>query len=248
MLMVWNRYEVSDVESLSVYAESSTVLSLLAPVFNFGVLCPLASVGVVLTFGQRRLWVFYVLIVSMACAVALFYVMVRYRFPLVPLLIPFAGAGCVRGWDALRGGNRRALGWSVVVGLIVAGVVNMRMYDEERLDAMARMNAGVAIASTGNIEAAAPMFRSAVAVHPGSAEALNNLAQASAMLGDFGEAVVHYRVALALSPDLTGVDYNLGVSLERLGRADEALVHFRRAVDLDAGDVEAAAAERRLGG
>ena len=62
----------------------------------------LAAAGVVLTRREwRQVWVYHVLIVSMACSVALFYVLGRYRFPLVPLLMPFAAAGLVGVWESL---------------------------------------------------------------------------------------------------------------------------------------------------
>lgn len=247
MLMVWNRYEVSDGESLSVYAESSTVLRVLGGVWHFGVLCPLAFVGFVATWSsRRRLWVYYVLIATMAGSVAIFYVLARYRFPLVPLLIPFAAAGCVRTWDGFRSVGWRSLPRPAVVALLVAVVVNLPLHDERRLDAMARMNAGVALASSGDLEGAAPYFRSAVEVHPGSAEAHNNLAQLLALQGNFSGAVEEYRAALSLVPGLGGVDYNLAVALERVGRVDEAMSHFSRALELDPLNADAWLAVERL--
>jgi len=95
-MMVVNDYEVADAESAIVYADASFVLRVLQNVFRFGVLCPLAALGIVLTWRRwRELWVFYALTFSMVCAIALFYVMARYRYPLVPLLILFAAAGVV---------------------------------------------------------------------------------------------------------------------------------------------------------
>ncbi|PYR08274.1 MAG: hypothetical protein DMG00_15475, partial [Acidobacteria bacterium] len=46
-----------------------------------------------------RLAVLYALIVAYAASVVLFYVFARYRYPLVPLLIPFAAAGGIGIWD-----------------------------------------------------------------------------------------------------------------------------------------------------
>lgn len=247
MLMVWNRYEVSDAESLEVYSDDSVTLRVLGSVWHFGVLCPLAAVGVVATRGQwRRLWIYYALIVSMALAVALFYVMARYRFPLVPLLIPFAAAGCVELWDQVRGRAFQRLLWPVVVGLVVAVVVNWPVHDEKRLNAMAWMNVGVALAQEGDVEDATHYFRKAVDGHPESAEANNNLAQALALGGDYAGAIPHYQAALVAEPALMGVDYNLAVALERVGRLDEALMHYERAVELDPSDDAARTGIARL--
>ncbi len=94
--MVLNAYEVSDVESQYVFAEYSRVLRWVSPVWHFGVLLPLAAVGFAVTAGRwREFWLHYALSLSMIAAVAAFYVLARYRAPIVPLLIPFAAAGCV---------------------------------------------------------------------------------------------------------------------------------------------------------
>lgn len=247
MLMVWNHYEVSDAESLEVYRDDSVTLRVLGSGWHFGVLCPLAAVGVVATRSQwRRLWIYYALIVSMALAVALFYVMARYRFPLVPLLIPFAAAGCVELWYQVRVRAFQRLLGPVTVGIVIAAVVNWPVQDEKRLNAMAWMNVGVALAQQGEVEDATHYFRKAVNDHPESAEANNNLAQALALGGDYAGSIPHYQAALAAEPALIGVDYNLAVALERVGRLDEALVHYQRAVELDPSDNAARAAVARL--
>jgi len=249
MLMVWNRYEVSDVESLHVYRDESVTLRALGTVWHFGILCPLAAVGICCTWRNwRRLWVYYALIASMALAVAFFYVMARYRFPLAPLLIPFAAVGCVDIWGHLRSLTFRPLLSRALVALIVAAIVNWPIHDEKRLNAMAWMNVGVALAQEGDLDEATGYFKRAVEGHPESAEANNNLAQALALQGDFAGAIPHYKAALAAEPTLMGVSYNLGVALERVGRADEALRHYERAVELDPSDVEARRAVERLRG
>jgi len=247
MLMVWNRYEVSDAESLYVYKGYSPVLGILAPVWHFGVLCPLAAAGILCTWREwRRLWVYWALIASMAGAVALFYVMARYRFPLVPFLIPFAAVGTVAMWDYVRSRQWRGVVAPGVVAVAVAIVVNWPVHDEKRLNALAVMNVGVALAEEGDLAGATVKFRGAVGAYPESAEANGNLAQALALQGEFAAAIPYYQAALRAEPTLTGVDFNLGVALERVERPEEALTHYERALELDPGDAEAGAAVGRL--
>ena len=234
-------------ESLQVYAESSPCLRWLYGVWHFGILCPLAAAGVVLTRREwRQLWVYHVLIVSMACSVALFYVLGRYRFPLVPLLIPFAAAGLVGVWESLWARKYRRLIVPAVVAGLVAVVVNIPVHDERRLNALGQMNLGVALAQEGDIAGATVYFQRAVGDHPGSAEAQNNLAQALALQGDYAGAIVHYEATLTLEPGLVGADYNFGVALERANRLDEALRHYERAMALDPADSDARSAVARL--
>jgi len=247
MDLTWNRYEIPDAESLYVYAATAPVLGVLGSVWHFGVLCPLAAVGLIASRRRwRDLWVLYALMASMACSVALFYVMARYRFPLVPLLIPFAAAGVGDITRRVRSHEFRRLATRLAVALGVAFVVNRRIQAEPRLNALAWMNVGVSLAEAGELEAAVIHFRAAVETFPSSAEANNNLAQALAVLDRHGAAIPYYRAARAVAPDLPGVDYNLGVSLERVGRVREALEHYERAVVADRDDAEAKAAVRRL--
>jgi hypothetical protein len=247
MAMVWNRYEVSDAESLFVYGESSVVLGVLGRAWHFGVLCPLAAVGLVGTWGERRrLWVYYALIASMAATVAAFYVLGRYRYPLALLLIPFAATGCVELWNRAQAADVRKLLWRGAVAAVVAAAVNWPVQDERKLNAMARMNVGVALAEVGELAEAESYFRVALRDHPQSAEGHNNLAQALALRGDFAGAIEHYEAALGIEPGLIGVDYNLGVALERVGRREEALRAYQRAAARDPADGEARAAVRRL--
>jgi len=210
-------------------------------------LCPLSAIGIVLTRGRwRELWVYYALLASMVSAVALFYVMARYRYPLVPLLIPFAAAGCLKAWTCVRAREFRRLGLALIVGAIAAIVVNASIHDEKRLTAHAWMNVGVALAEGGDVAGATTYFRRAVEGDAASAEANNNLAQALAMQGDFAGAIPHYEAALRGDPTLMGVDFNLAVALENVGRTDDALAHYERAVELDPADAEALAASERL--
>ena len=247
LLMVLNRHEVADAESQYVCADFSPVLRGLGALWHFGVLCPLAAMGIVLTRGRwRELWIYYALLASMVSAVALFYVMARYRYPLVPLLMPFAAAGCLQAWTCVRAREFRRLGLSLTVGAITAIVVNVPVHDVKRLNAHAWMNVGVALAEGGDVAGATTYFLRAVEGDAASAEANNNLAQALAMQGDFAGAIPHYEAALRVDATLMGVNFNLGVALENVGRADKAFAHYKRAVELDPADAEARAATERL--
>ncbi|MCK4343152.1 MAG: glycosyltransferase family 39 protein [Phycisphaerae bacterium] len=94
--LVWGAYELPDTEDYYLYQEWSLLLRTLDRVLHFGVLCPLAAAGVVLTCQEwRRLWFLYGWLLLTTLAVAAFVVFARYRFPLVPVLLIFAAAGLV---------------------------------------------------------------------------------------------------------------------------------------------------------
>jgi len=244
LLLTLNRYEIADAESLHVHRASSWTLGILTRTWHFGTMAPLAAVGILAAWCERRrLWILLAMIAVMTAAVAAFYVLGRYRFPIAVALIPFAARGATDVLGYLKtGGVWRRLVLAAIVGV----VVNVPIQDEPRLNALSKMNAGVALAQAGELAEATILFQGAASDHPTSAEARNNLALALAVQNRFAEAVEHYTAALRLEPSLLGVEFNLAVALENVGRADEALEHYRRATQLDPGDDEAKAALRRL--
>ncbi len=245
--MVINRYEVSDAESMIVYADHSLALRVLANIWHFGTLCPLAAVGVWLMRRRwRGLWVYGAMFVSMVLAVAIFFVLARYRYPLVPLLIPFAAVGLVELFSLVSRRRWRDVVATCSVLVVAACIVNVHIHDERRLDALARMNVGVALAERGDLQEAIVYFRDAAAGCPESAEANNNLAQSLAMSGDFIGSIEHYRRALDVDPTLMGVAFNLAVALEQTGATAESLSYYERALAMDPHDQDARAAIARL--
>ena len=248
-LLTWNAFEVPDTESYYLYAEWSVLLRMLGSVMHFGVLCPVAVMGMVLTWSRRReLWLLYLLILTVTISVAAFYVVARYRYPLVPFLALFAGAGLERAHAAFRTFQRRSIVPPLVAGFAAAVVVNWPINPELTLRAMAYQNLGTVLAQDGRLPEATAWFERAVAMEPDSAEVHLNLGMAYALQNRLVEAVEHYRAALALDPALIHAHYNLAVALESLGLPAEAAEQYRRALEMDPGDADARAALERLGG
>ncbi|HEX2244026.1 MAG TPA: glycosyltransferase family 39 protein, partial [Gammaproteobacteria bacterium] len=96
-VLVWNGREIEDSDDFYIYRQWSSLLGVLGRLNHFGVLAPLGALGLLVSLGQwRRLWLLYLMILALAASVAIFYVFGRYRFPLVPLLVLFAGAGSMQ--------------------------------------------------------------------------------------------------------------------------------------------------------
>ena len=86
-----------DTESQESYAEYSWPLRLLGWFGHFGVLVPLALLGMILSWRDRkRLAILYAMTGVYAASVLMFYVFARYRLPLVPFFMLFAAAAVVR--------------------------------------------------------------------------------------------------------------------------------------------------------
>jgi len=82
-------------------------------------------------------------------------------------------------------------------------------------------------------EAAADLYRQALQVEPGHAEAHLNLGRLLHEAGELAPAEAHYRASLASDPGSARAAYNLGVALEDGGNPEEAADAYRAALDLD---------------
>lgn len=245
--LVWNRYEIPDTESYYIYRDRSGLLGAIGMALHFGVLCPLAVAGVWLTWSRRReLSLLYLLILVAAGSVALFYVFGRYRYPLVPMLAMFAGAGLSEGVDRIRAKRLSSLVPAVSAAILAAVWVNRPVNPEAALNAGQLGNLGAALASAGRLDEALPCFERAVAAFPEAPRLRQFLADALSLEGRYAEAIPHYQAALDREPDRANADFNLAVALEHVGRVDAALEHYRRAAAVDPTDTGAREAIRRL--
>jgi hypothetical protein len=114
----WNAYERANVESFHFHRRFAGILSL--PLLTFGIVAPLGLLGVFLTRGRwKKLWLLYGGILAYLAVALAFYVLARYRLPVVVFLIPFAGAACVELAALVRG--RRAA--ELVLSLAALGAI-----------------------------------------------------------------------------------------------------------------------------
>jgi tetratricopeptide (TPR) repeat protein len=243
--------EFADTESQLVFADSSSLLRALTP-FSFGVLLVLAATGTVLTAHRaRRLWILYAIGLAYLVSVVAFYVVGRYRFPLVPILMLLA-AGVVVELFAQRGRLRaRTLAIATVAGL--ASIAAARLASEDAPTARAVHYAAIAATLSssdsslpGAVDDAIALFTRSLTEHPGAPPAEFGLATALTRAGRTAEAIPHFRAAVAGWPDHAEARYNFGVALAAVGRSDDALVQLDEAARLRPDDVEARMAMGRV--
>jgi tetratricopeptide (TPR) repeat protein len=202
--LTWNGQELIDTEDPAVYADDSRVLRGLLALVHFGTIVPLAAIGLVATWpDRRRLWLLYATIASITASVALFYVFGRYRYPLVPVVILFAAAGLAAAWVAVRSGRLARIavfgGLAVLVGL----AVNRPVASAELARAVMYRNLGVTLARQGEIERAVWYLGKSVEAKPTYLEARLSLARVLAGTGRRDEAIREYQELLRREPRLT---------------------------------------------
>jgi len=120
----WNKHERANVENFSFHRELPGMLGL--PLLTFGAVAPLSLLGIFLTRDHaRRLWLLYGGIITYFVAAIAFYVLSRYRLPVVPFLLPFLGAGLVELHALLRSRRRGEFICMVVALAALLYLVNM---------------------------------------------------------------------------------------------------------------------------
>ncbi len=97
---------------------------------------------------------------------------------------------------------------------------------------MAHQNLAIALAESGNVDAAIAHLRTALAIKPDNAAAENNLGDNLTRLDRLDEALPHLQRAVELQPNYAIGHCNLATTLARMRRFEEAFPHFAAAARL----------------
>ena len=230
----WSAYEVPQIEHFQYFRRYSAALR--GPVLTFGVVGAFAIVGLVSTWRRRAAWALpYFFVVAYSISTILFFVLDRYRLPIVPALTLFAAGAALSTWDALRARNVRAAS-SYVGGLAVTMLLmhaNVYGVDEKKGIAQVLYREGIVADSRGKWDEAIGHYQEALALKPEYDKAHLNLGVDLARLGQPEDALIHLRRAEELNPSYYRASFDRGLVLEDLNRLPEALEAYRHAVELE---------------
>jgi Flp pilus assembly protein TadD/4-amino-4-deoxy-L-arabinose transferase-like glycosyltransferase len=233
-LLVWNAREIEDSDDFYIYQQWSWLLGFLAWFNHFGILAPLAVMGLCLTVNQgRRLWLLYAMILSLAASVAGFYVFGRYRFPLVPFLALFAGAGMARAVELYKEKSFRPLTIAALLLLCTAIVVNWPIIGISGPGPGGYNNLANAYSKEGKNNQAIETAKMAIQLQPNSGIAHFNLGTLYAARGRFDLAQPHFEETIRLYPNYAEAHSNLGQLLAQRGDLEGGIRQFRKAIELN---------------
>ena len=230
----WSAYEVPQIEHFQYFRRYSAALR--GPVLTFGVVGAFAIVGLVSTWRRRAAWALpYLFVGAYSISTILFFVLDRYRLPIVPGLTLFAAGAALSLWDAVRA--RRVRAASAYVGGVAATMLLMHAYvygvDEKKGIAQVLYREGIVADSRGKWDEAISHYQEALALKPEYDKCHLNLGVDLARLGRSEEALAHLRRAEELNPTYYRAPFDRGLLLEELGRLPEALEAYRHAVELE---------------
>ena len=120
--------------------------------------------------------------------------------------------------------------------LVAAIFCNLRVHEEESLQASCYSNMGIAACKVGNLQSGIQFLEQAVAEFPEMAEGYANLGRAYFLDRQYGRAADALRLALRLEPRLRGAYIQLGETYEILGKNLEARQQYQEALRLDPTD------------
>jgi tetratricopeptide (TPR) repeat protein len=232
-LLVWNAREIEDSDDFYIYRQWSRLLNFLGWINHFGILVPLAVMGVFLTVKRwRHLWFLYAMILSLAASVAVFYVFGRYRFPLVPFLALFAGAGITAAVALYQKKNFRLLTIAAVLllstGIVVNWPIGFRGPGPGGYNNLAN-----AYSKEGKIDRAIETAKMAIELDPNHGIAHFNLGNLYAAHGRFDLVRPRFDETLRVYPNYAEAHSNLGQLLAQQGDLEDGIREFRKAIELN---------------
>lgn len=240
-LLVWNAAEIGDTECLEAFADSSRVLRLPGSLLHFGIIAPIAAIGIVATRRDwRRLSVLHAIVISLTVAVALFFIFARYRHPVVAVVILFAAAGVWRLLQAARHKEFPSLaGYATLVAVTAILVNTNRLPAGTNPKAFTYANLANAMVTRGRTDEAIDYHRKALALHPTLSPSHYGLGMALAGRGEFREAIEYLTLFANKHPDNFKTQYLLGIAYRQEGDPAKAAEHFARAAALEPTDANA---------
>jgi Flp pilus assembly protein TadD len=244
--LFWSGKELMPNQDLGFYRDRSWVLSTLSlnspdGMFPFGLLGPMAIVGLVVLAARRGTGLPAIFVGCFMLSVVLFHVRSRYRLPAVPMLLCLSAFGLdwlvsawrTRGWAAVRG---PAAGF-----LSLAVLCNVPWFDTSWAKGFpTSFFLGCRLAEKGQWQEAKAEFDRALALQPQFPEVHVELGLMSHRLGRLPEAEAEFRKAIEIAPDYVQAMNNLALLQSEQGKGREAEATFRRALDIDPGYTRAA--------
>jgi len=229
-LLVWNSTETGDSESIYAHYRFSRLLSLLGQVFQFGVLLPVAILGICLSWRNRKhVWGLVWLWMCFAGSVALFFVFARYRHPMNAITLLFAASGLTCACQLFVEKRFKPLVLGVLTAIPFAACANWPIVSRAKMEAPTHFNIGYEMERRNELDAAKDAYLLSVAIESNTL-AYNNLGMVAMKQGQPREAILYFSEAVKARPNNWNARVNLGIVLSQMGRKAEAIEQYREVV------------------
>ena len=219
--------ELRDTHSYYFFREALPMLRWLP---SFGFVLAFAVAGMLTATHPGRLWL-VVYLAAMLTTTVLLVVGTRYRVPIVPALVAFAGAGIANTLDRIRGRDWRGAGGLIGVAVVVFTLAHARTDAASRNLAEEQAFTGLALLQEHKIEEAEAAYRHAIGLDDSSFawDGLGLVLQRRELRTDARDA---FERAVRINPENATAWLHLGLAHEFLGHRPAALEAYRRALSI----------------
>lgn len=235
-----NAFEVTPNHDINFFKTHSPLLRMLLGkfwkiIYPFGIVCPLAFVGIVLCFKQwKKVLLLYLFIFTYMSSVILFHVRARYRVPVIPFLIIFGAYAIYWCFEIIKTKKYKFLIRPLLLFFVSFIVVNFNFYNIKKTSHLPiHFSLGTAYSFKGQYEKAVDEFKKAIEINPNYVNAYNNLGMAYEEMGLFDKAIVEYKKAIQLKPNYKRAHGNLGSVYGKKRLFDRAIAECKEAIEID---------------
>ncbi|TKJ40605.1 hypothetical protein CEE37_06475 [candidate division LCP-89 bacterium B3_LCP] len=235
-------HELSDTEDIYFHRRFSGVLWLLLweklVSFPFGLILPLALLGLALSTDRKRQLHLIFFQLSYAAGIILFMVTARYRLPLVPVLCIWAAVGISEPIRLIKERKISRYALTFIGFLILLIFVNINPVKGRRSAGFDGLfNLGSKYLENGQYDQALSAFREAVYLDSSSGRPVNGCGMVLLKMGRTQEAKDEFSRAILLTPSLLQARNNLGRILQGEGGLEAAVKQFKYVITVDSSNV-----------
>ncbi|MFH1303390.1 MAG: tetratricopeptide repeat protein [Planctomycetota bacterium] len=232
-----NGYEIPNNQPIYMVRDFSSIISplMFANVlyFPYGILAPLALVGIALSLRTwRRYLLLYLLLGSYTLTLMLFFVCTRFRQPLVPILLLFAVYAVAQGIEMFRNKSFKNLILVIFFAalLMVESNHNLLGLSPEKTKSESMFVLGTNYLERGDITQGEKYMNDAVRSDSTNVRAWLNLGYINGQRGMAYQALRCFERALSLDPTLPEAYFNTATALESVNRRDDAIALLERGI------------------
>ncbi len=236
--LFFNYYEVPDSEDFYFYRQYSSVLRL--PLIPFGVICPLAFLGMLLLIKDfKKYSLLYVLVIANSVSVIIFYIFSRYRLPIVPLFIIFSSYAINWFANEIKQKEWRKPLFFGIICILFYLFSHIKMNDLKSNLAVSHSNMGISYKKLGDSNNAKLEYEKAIKVDPDHALAHYNLGNIYREKGLIEDAIKEYEMVINITPKDIEAHYNLGIAYQEKGLIEDAIKEYKIVVNINPNHVSA---------
>ena len=193
--------------------------------FPFGLLAPLAIIGLIISLQNwRKYLIAYIVLSFYIISLQLFFVCARYRQPLIPIMILFAVYAVTQLYEFFKQKKYNLLAILIVLlaGLLFESNHDILNLSPKRTEAENHLMLGIAFNEQQNLSKAAREFEKAIEADSSYALPYNNLGMLLAQRGSIYEAIDLFKKAIAIDPLTVESFFNLATAYLETNKIERA--------------------------